>query len=76
MLKRIFQLSDELEGSIFLFGGRQTGKTTTLRQQFPNAVYIDLLDTRVKERFLRHPVILYETLIDKPEDTLVIIDES
>ena len=75
MIDRILQLSNELDGSIFLFGARQTGKSTILRQQFPGAIYIDLLDTEVKSRFSRRPVLLYETLQDKPEDTLVIIDE-
>ena len=47
MLNRIMQLSDEMDSSIFLFGGRQTGKTTILHQQFPNAIFIDLLDTSI-----------------------------
>lgn len=75
MLERIFQLNNELEGSLFLFGSRQTGKTTLLHQQFPNSIFIDLLDTSIKDRFRRRPVTLYETLNDKPEGTLVIIDE-
>ena len=75
MLERIFQISKELDGSIFLFGGRQTGKTTFLRQQFPNTTYFDLLDTNVRRRLRQRPVLLYETLKDKPTDTLVIIDE-
>lgn len=75
MIDRILQLSNELDGSIFLFGARQTGKSTILRQQFPGAIYIDLLDTEVKSRFSRRPVLLYEILQDKPENTLVIIDE-
>ena len=75
MLNRIFQLKEELDTSIFLFGGRQTGKTTILHQQFPNAIFIDLLDTSLKSRFRRRPSLLYETLIDKAEGTLVIIDE-
>ena len=32
--------------SFFLFGPRGTGKTTWLRRRFPNALYLDLLDTR------------------------------
>ena len=75
MLERIFQISKELEGSIFLFGGRQTGKTTILRQQFPDTTYFDLLDTNVRRRLQQRPVLLYETLKDKPTGTLVIIDE-
>lgn len=75
MLNRIFQLSKETDSSIFLFGARQTGKTTILRQQFPDAIYFDLLDTSIKDRLRRRPSILYETLKDKPEGTLIIIDE-
>ena len=75
MIERKLQIINELDGSIFLFGARQTGKSTLLRQQFPHSVYIDLLDTEVKARFSRRPILLYEMLNDKPENTLVIIDE-
>lgn len=75
MIERILKIYNELEGSIFLFGARQTGKSTILRQQFPQSIYIDLLDTEVKGRLSRRPVLLYEMLHDKPENTLVIIDE-
>lgn len=75
MLNRILRIDKELDGSIFLFGARQTGKSTLLRQQFPGATFIDLLDTNIKERFSRRPSLLYEMLKDKPEETLVIIDE-
>ena len=75
MIERILKINNELDGSIFLFGARQTGKSTILRQQFPQSIYIDLLDTEVKGRFRRRPVLLYEMLHDKPEGTLVIIDE-
>ncbi len=75
MLQRILNLNDEVDGSIFLFGGRQTGKSTILRQQFPHSIYIDLLDNRVKERYRRHPALLYDTMKDKAEGTLIIIDE-
>ena len=75
MLQRILNLNDEIDGSIFLFGGRQTGKSTILRQQFPHSIYIDLLDNSVKERYRRHPALLYDTMKDKAEGTLIIIDE-
>lgn len=75
MLERIFQIDKELDGSIFLFGSRQTGKTTVLHQQFPDALFFDLLDTNVRRRLQLRPVLLYETLKDKPAGTLVIIDE-
>ncbi len=75
MLQRIINLQNEIDSSIFLFGGRQTGKSTILRQQFPQSIYIDLLDNSIKERYRRSPSLLYETLKGKAEGTLVIIDE-
>ncbi len=75
MLERILRIDRELDGSIFLFGARQTGKSTALRMQFPDAIYIDLLDTSLKSRFRRRPSLMYEMLHDKAEGTLVIIDE-
>ena len=75
VLERNLQISRELDGSIFLFGARQTGKSTILRQQFPNSIYLDLLDTSLKNRFFKKPSLLYEMLNEKEEGTLVIIDE-
>lgn len=75
MINRIFQLNKELEDSIFLFGARQTGKSTALRQQFPREIYIDLLNSEVRNRLERRPSLLYEMLKDKAEGTIVIIDE-
>ena len=75
MLERILHLDKELGDSIFLFGARQTGKSTILRRQFVGSLYLDLLDTDLKRRFQRRPALLYEMLRDKPEGTLIIIDE-
>lgn len=75
MLDRILQIVSELDSSIFLFGARQTGKSTILRRQFPKSIYIDLLDTAMRYRMQRHPEVLYDMLKDKPSETLVIIDE-
>lgn len=75
MIERKLKIDKELEDSIFLFGARQTGKSTLLRKKFPDSIYIDLLDTSVASRFKRTPSLLYDTLIDKPQGTLVIIDE-
>lgn len=76
MLPRILQLINELDGSIFLFGARQTGKSTILRQQFgKDSSYIDLLDSELRSRFSRRPVLLYEMLKEKDAGSIVIIDE-
>jgi len=75
MFTRYYQLDKELESSIFLFGARQTGKTTLLRQQFPKAEYIDLLDTITLARLSRNPNLLYEQYRNTDSDTIIIIDE-
>ncbi len=75
MITRYFQLNNELEGSVFLFGARQTGKSTFLEAQFPNATYIDLLDAKSRRRFRAKPELLYEMLQDKQEGSIVVIDE-
>ena len=75
MLSRILQINKELDSSIFLFGARQTGKSTILRQQLKNSTYIDLLDTDVCSRFKRRPGLLYDMLIDLPDGSVVVIDE-
>ena len=75
MYNRLCQLQTELTGSAFLFGARQTGKSTFLRRCFPNAIFIDLLDTELCRRFNKRPGLLYEMLSSHPSDTLVIIDE-
>lgn len=76
MIQRYCKLFDEIEdGSVFLFGARQTGKSTFLAQQFGNAITFDLLDGELKRRFRVRPSLLFELLHDKPEGTIVVIDE-
>ena len=75
MLKRYLQLENELDSSIFLFGARQTGKSTILRTQLDKAVYIDLLDSELLMRFRSNPSLLYQMLQDKDANTIVVIDE-
>ena len=60
---------------MFLFGGRQTGKSTLLKERFPKAVYIDLLKSDVRNRFKQHPEEFRESLLRYPPETLVIVDE-
>lgn len=76
MFTRYPQLNQEIEMSMFLFGARQTGKSTILRHQFPDAVFIDLLDSELRMRFQRRPSLLYEMLRDKDSETVVVIDDS
>ena len=75
MFSRYYQLDKELDTSVFLFGARQTGKTTLLLQQFPNAEYIDLLDSVTLRKFSNYPETLFKMYKDSDSNTVVIIDE-
>lgn len=75
MFKRYTLLEDSATDSIFLFGARQTGKTTLLNDLFPDVPRYDLLDTTTYERLQRNPSLLRQELETLPSDSLVIIDE-
>ena len=75
MIKRLLRLSEVGEESVFLFGARQTGKTTLLIDLFPKSRFYDLLETDTYERLQRRPSLLREELMDADEDEIVIIDE-
>ena len=75
MYHRIFDIENRLDEAMFLFGGRQTGKSTLLNERFPKAVYIDLLKSDVRNRFKQHPEEFRESLLRYPPETLVIVDE-
>jgi uncharacterized protein len=59
----------------FLWGPRQTGKTTLLKARYPDAYRIDLLQTDNLMRFLREPFRLREEVRALAPDRLVVIDE-
>lgn len=62
--------------SCFLWGPRQTGKSTLLKTLFPNSLYYDLLLASDFERLLRHPSLLREELLIKnPIGQPIIVDE-
>lgn len=75
MFKRYSKLEDTASDSIFLFGARQTGKTTLIEELFPEAPRYDLLDSVTYERLQRTPSLLRQELETLPPDTLVVIDE-
>lgn len=76
MVQRIYNLRVEAEeGSLFLFGARQTGKSVFLGQQFGDCIHFDLLDSDLKLRLKKRPSLLFEMLQDKPHGTLIVIDE-
>jgi len=61
--------------SAFLWGARQTGKSTLLKAIYPEAPYFDLLLANEYDRFLRNPSLLREILEVTPAGSPVIIDE-
>ena len=75
MIQRYCPLTNQLEGSVFLFGARQTGKSTFLETVFHDSIYYDLLDSVVRRRFQRHPELLYEMHKEDREGTILVIDE-
>lgn len=75
MLSRLIDLSDLGDDSCFLWGARQTGKSTLLGIRFPDTRYIDLLKSDEFERYNRRPSLLREELSLLPPGELVIIDE-
>ena len=75
MYNRVLSLSESETNSLFLFGARQTGKTSLLRERFPNCIYYDLLEFDTMMRFRQRPSLLRDLLIEVPNGSLVIIDE-
>jgi predicted AAA+ superfamily ATPase len=60
---------------VFLFGARQTGKTTLLLSLFPDSRFYDMLENDTYERLRRNPSLLRQELQDCEPGEIVIIDE-
>ena len=74
MYPRILEAPATGNQSFFLFGPRGTGKTTWLKRQFPNALYLDLLDHALYLDLLTRPQRLRE-LIPPRHDDWIVLDE-
>jgi predicted AAA+ superfamily ATPase len=71
--KQTFRESDH--ESLFLWGARQTGKSTLLKERYPKTLVFDLLLSDVFERLQRNPSLLREIVMAEPGAEPVIIDE-
>jgi predicted AAA+ superfamily ATPase len=74
LVKRIQKIDPPADRSAFLWGPRKTGKTTLLRQQFPKACWIDLLDYDQFLSLSQRPTRLRQILEAQTSKT-VVIDE-
>lgn len=77
-IKRYLDLSLPIGQSAFLWGPRKAGKSTYLKERFPQSPYYDLLDTSVYLNFLEAPYALRQELAllsDEQRQFPVIIDE-
>ena len=84
MLKRKLSLPIQGESTFFLWGPRQTGKSTLLKQSYPQALWIDLLKPEEFRRYSERPELLREevrtmncpfVVIDEIQKVPAILDE-
>lgn len=75
MYKRFLCLPETPKKSFFLWGPRQTGKTTLLQSLYPDALRIDLLKTDELMRYAKKPSLIREEVAALPPDQLVVVDE-
>jgi len=69
---RFFSMPDK---SFFLFGPRGTGKSTWLRHELPDAVFVDLLKPEVYRELQARPERLRETALGSARKRVVVVDE-
>lgn len=74
MFERRLNLPPPGTETFFLWGPRQTGKSTLLRGAYPEALLIDLLKSEESRRYLQNPERLREEIAARPVDQ-VVIDE-
>lgn len=78
MFKRCLQIQLPADQSAFLWGARQTGKSSYLKQHYPDAIFYDLLDTHEVMRLTKSPHLLREELLaldPQKKQQPVIMDE-
>jgi len=74
MFARQLRLESQLQDrSLFLFGPRQTGKTTLLRVEFPEAPFYNLLEADTFRDLSGRPELIRQRLTG--QERLVIVDE-
>ena len=77
MFQRLLSLPEPGTETFFLWGPRQAGKSTLLKQRYPDGVWVDLLKADEFRRYVSRPELLREELEATGPDTSrqVVIDE-
>ena len=75
MFKRSIALPKAKKETFFLWGPRQTGKSTLLKSAYPGALWIDLLKADVYRRYMQNPEILRQELDARDDNPFIVIDE-
>lgn len=75
MFKRQLRLPVAGQETFFLWGPRQTGKTTLLQATYPDALRIDLLKADEFRRYIQNPELLRTHLAVGEQPGQIVIDE-
>lgn len=75
MIRRGIELPPPGEETFFLWGPRQTGKSTLLRVTYPGSLWIDLLKADEYRHYLEHPEYLRQEITGRGDQPFVVIDE-
>jgi predicted AAA+ superfamily ATPase len=77
-IERILNLLLPPKQSAFLWGARKTGKSTYLKERFPQSLVYNFLDTDLVLEYSKRPALLREQLLAQDETVLtqpIILDE-
>jgi uncharacterized protein len=75
LFDRILHTTIRNNETSFLWGPRQSGKSTLLKNRFASHFYIDLLRSVEFRKYITSPQILADELRSLPKDKIVVIDE-
>lgn len=74
-MRELPRLLEPVERSFFLFGARGTGKSTWLRQKFPEAMRFDLLRSSLQMELTAEPDRLGALIGTQPPGAWIVLDE-